>query len=96
MADRSVACFQGGRADFRDHRVQFRDLTHKIGAKAIAAALDGRKKGGYLGSSLSCPTCHESARFVAYRPKSVVSLLGTVRLRRAYYHCPRCQAGAVP
>ncbi len=28
---------------------QVRDLTHKIGAKAIQAALDERKKGGTLG-----------------------------------------------
>jgi hypothetical protein len=33
---------------------------------------------------------------VAYRPKTVVSLLGPIHLDRAYYHCPDCRAGCVP
>jgi hypothetical protein len=33
---------------------------------------------------------------VAYRPKTIVSLLGAVRLERAYYHCPGCHAGSAP
>jgi hypothetical protein len=45
---------------------------------------------------VSCPHCRAPARFVAYRARSVVSLLGTVRLERAYYHCPGCRAGASP
>ena len=45
---------------------------------------------------MSCPGCRDSAKFVGYRPRSVLSLLGTVRLRRAYYHCPACHAGAAP
>ncbi len=45
---------------------------------------------------MSCPHCHESARFVDYRPKTVQSLVGTFRLKRAYYHCPSCGAGALP
>ena len=43
--------------------------VHKIGAKALETALDGAEKRGYRGSSLSCPECRESARFVGYRPK---------------------------
>src|SRR5262249_10070503 len=54
------------------------------------------KKRGYQGSSLSCPHCHESARFVGYRPKTVASLIGAVALERAYYHCRHCGHGAVP
>src|SRR3954453_9679295 len=45
---------------------------------------------------MSCPRCRDSARFVEYRPKTVLSLMGTVRLPRAYYHCRSCGAGAVP
>src|SRR3954453_6835074 len=56
----------------------------------------GAEKRGYQGSSLSCPHCHESARFVSYRPKTVQSLVGTFPLMRAYYHCPRCGHGVVP
>jgi len=45
---------------------------------------------------MSCPHCHESARFVEYRPKMAQSLIGTVPLERAYYHCRSCGAGTVP
>src|SRR5262249_48549308 len=54
------------------------------------------EKRGYGGSSLSCPHCHEPARFVAYRPKTVQSLVGTFALERAYYHCRSCGRGTVP
>lgn len=45
---------------------------------------------------MSCPHCHESARFVEYRPKTVQSAVGTFPLARAYYHCRSCGAGTVP
>jgi hypothetical protein len=45
---------------------------------------------------MTCPHCHQSARFVGYRPKTVQSLVGTFALDRAYYHCRSCGEGAVP
>ena len=45
---------------------------------------------------MTCPHCHESARFVDYRPKTVQSLVGTFPLDRAYYHCRSCGRGEVP
>src|SRR5262245_44583841 len=51
---------------------------------------------GYQGCSVSCPHCHEPAACVALRGKSVVTLIGTVRLQRHYYHCPACRRGFCP
>ncbi len=45
---------------------------------------------------MSCPHCQESARFVSYRPKSFVSLLGDIRFERGYYHCAPCGQGRCP
>jgi hypothetical protein len=45
---------------------------------------------------MTCPHCHESARFVDYRPRTVQSIVGTFPLDRAYYHCRSCGAGSVP
>jgi hypothetical protein len=45
---------------------------------------------------MSCPHCQESARFVEYRRKTVLSLVGTFTLERAYYHCRSCGEGTVP
>jgi len=43
-----------------------------------------------------CPTCKGVAEFKGHRAKPFVSLLGTIRFRRAYYYCRACQAGLFP
>ena len=45
---------------------------------------------------MSCPHCHEDARFVSYRSKEVTSAIGAMRVPRAYYHCPHCSSGCCP
>lgn len=45
---------------------------------------------------MSCPKCKESAKFKEYRGKTVVSLLGEIRIPRGYYHCGACGAGHFP
>jgi hypothetical protein len=45
---------------------------------------------------MTCPHCSESARFVEYRPKEVIGVLGEMRLDRGYYHCKHCHHGCVP
>jgi hypothetical protein len=43
-----------------------------------------------------CPKCKNDARFDRYRSKSIVSLLGNMRLSRPYYHCSHCHTGHWP
>jgi hypothetical protein len=45
---------------------------------------------------MTCLHCKESAGFKGYRPKSPVSLLGTLRIWRGYYHCEHCHHGHFP
>jgi hypothetical protein len=45
---------------------------------------------------MTCSHCHESARFVDYRPRTVQSLVGTFSLGRAYFHRRACGTGMVP
>lgn len=45
---------------------------------------------------MTCAQCKESARFVGYRDKTIVSLVGAVALSRPYYHCKQCHAGIWP
>jgi hypothetical protein len=75
---------------------EVRDRVHAIGVYALETALRERKKWGYQGSSTACPHCGDSARFVEYRPKGFVSLLGELRLSRGYYHCGHCGHGHFP
>jgi hypothetical protein len=45
---------------------------------------------------MSCPDCRRPARFVGYRRKGTLSLLGPIRPERAYYHCKPCRHGHCP
>ena len=43
-----------------------------------------------------CPGCKGAAKFKGHRLKPFVSLLGTIRFHRAYYHCDQCGTGLFP
>jgi hypothetical protein len=45
---------------------------------------------------MTCPHCHEDARFKGYRAKSLLSILGPLAIERGYYHCPSCHHGNCP
>ena len=45
---------------------------------------------------LPCGDCRGRARYAGRRAKTVTSVLGALRLERAYYHCPACNAGFHP
>lgn len=49
----------------------------------------------HAGPSLPCE-CGQQARYTGRRGKNFHSVLGVVRLERAYYHCERCGAGFCP
>ena len=50
---------------------------------------------GHAGQRAACVSGH-LAEFVGYRDKGIDTVLGRVRVRRAYYHCRTCQRGVVP
>ena len=45
---------------------------------------------------LPCGDCGGRAPYAGRRAKTVTSVLGALRLERAYYHCPACNAGFHP
>lgn len=66
----------------------------RIAARALQQRLNADRS-DYAGPQLAC-ACGESARYVGRRAKSFVSVLGPLRLERAYYHCPVCRCGFCP
>lgn len=48
-----------------------------------------------MGSRIACE-CGQKARFMSHRRKTVVTTVGPVVLRRAYYHCSQCHSGHIP
>lgn len=49
-----------------------------------------------VGALCACPTCAGMARYAGRRGKRLVTVLGPIDLRRAYYVCGACQAGFCP
>jgi len=45
---------------------------------------------------VTCPDCDHAAAYHADRERTVVSILGPVRYKRAYYYCRRCGRGMAP
>ena len=80
--------------DLEAWEMGLRDRMHRVGAVLLEQLLNGDGK-GYEGSRSSCPQGH-TAVFVEHRSKQVLTVLGLVEVRRAYYHCPTCQAGRIP
>ncbi|MGE5288560.1 MAG: ISKra4 family transposase [Micromonosporaceae bacterium] len=50
---------------------------------------------GYRGPRVPCGRGHEAV-FTGYREKVIDTVLGPVTLRRAWYHCARCEHGLAP
>ncbi len=64
-----------------------------LGASLLEQLLDG--DAGHHGPRVDCGAGHD-AGFVAYRTKTIDTVLGPIVLRRAYYHCPDCRRGVLP
>jgi hypothetical protein len=64
-----------------------------LGAQLLEQLLDA--DAGHRGPRVACGAGHE-AGFVAYRSKTLDTVLGQITVRRAYYHCVHCGRGVVP
>ena len=74
-------------------------MAARRGALQVAAlALQERLNADgsdWQGPRLPCG-CGNTARYAGRRHKTVLTALGPVALRRAYYHCSRCKTGFFP
>ncbi len=66
----------------------------RLAARAVEQRLNADPS-DYSGPQLPC-ACGQAARYVDRRPKSFQSVLGPLRLERAYYHCASCGRGFCP
>jgi len=85
---------QKGHVDLEASEMAIRAASHRIGGCLLEKLLNA-DGGGYQGCGLRCGQGH-GARFVEYREKRLVTVLGAVEVRRAYYHCPACGEGIIP
>jgi hypothetical protein len=65
----------------------------RLGGGVLGEALSADP--GYRGPRVDCGSGHEAV-FTGYRGKVTDTVLGPVTVRRAWYHCARCEHGFAP
>ena len=74
-----------------------RTAMQRVGSVLLEQLLNS-DHGGHRGQRMACADGHQ-AEFIDYRPKQLQTILGSVRLERAYYHCAQCppaRRGIIP
>jgi hypothetical protein len=85
----------GNKGELKRLDQMVRQKVLALGASILQAGLARGAGKGYAGSVLRC-RCGGRRRYVTDADKRVTTLVGQVRIRRAYYHCARCKRGWVP
>jgi hypothetical protein len=80
--------------DFEAIETAVRRQVLGLAARAIEQRLNADTS-DYAGPSRSC-VCSQAARYAGRRIKIFQSILGELKLERAYYHCPHCSGGFCP
>jgi hypothetical protein len=80
--------------DFEAIETAARRQVLALAARAIEQRLNSDAS-DHVGPSLSC-NCGYPARYAGRRIKVFQSILGELRLGRAYYYCPHCRGGFCP
>jgi hypothetical protein len=80
--------------DLEALEMAIRDSMHQMGSRLLEKVINA-DQGGYGGPRLECGPGPE-ARFLGYRDKEVVTVVGPVKIQRAYYYCAESQQGRIP
>jgi hypothetical protein len=83
-----------GHLDLEASEMAIRAAMHQMGGVLLEKLLNS-DGGGYRGAHLDCGQGHPAA-FVGYRSKQILTVLSSVEVQRAYYHCPNCESGWMP
>jgi hypothetical protein len=83
-----------GQTPFGQLEGNLRERVLSLGGNILQQAMQVMNR-GYVGSRIDC-ACGTKGRYISDRTKTLVTLLGEVGLKRAYYHCQSCGTGDVP
>jgi len=84
---------EGEEVEFERIEESFRDVFMEAGRVSMEEFL--ARRDGYIGRVKRC-RCGGELEFHSYRDRGIVSLLGVVRVRRAYYYCRSCGRSFIP
>lgn len=83
-----------GEFDFEATETAIRDRVHRLAARAMESQLNADRT-DYAGAHIAC-ACGGEARYAGRRPRTAVTVVGEIKLQRAYYHCDACEHGFCP
>lgn len=83
-----------GRLTFWEYEMALRDLGHTSKQRLLETVIK-ENGNGYQGWQLRCP-CGERLEYQGERPLKVVTLIGEINIKRAYYAQGLCGHGLVP
>jgi len=72
-----------------------RTAVHETGAMILEKLLDNRSAVKGAERSVKCAAGH-GCSLVDYRSKEVLTVVGSIKLRRRYYYCEACAEGLMP
>ena len=84
---------EGTGLDLEASEMAIRESMHQVGGVILEKVVNAEGR-GYRGTQLDCGQGHP-AQFVEYRQKQLLTVLGPVRVERAYYYCEECGHGVV-
>jgi len=80
--------------DFEALETAVRQRALTLASRAVERRLNAERS-DYAGPSVPC-ACGQTARYAGRRSKRFDTVLGAMRLERAYYDCPHCKTGFCP
>lgn len=94
LVDRVLHRGPGKQVDFEELESTARRSALRLVAGIVQEALNADRS-DHGGAFVPC-RCGSSARYAGRRTKTVLTVVGELRIHRAYYHCRRCGGGFCP
>ncbi len=83
-----------GHIDLEATEIYIRDSMHQIGSIMLEKLLNS-DNGGFQGKTIPCEKGH-TFKFKELRDKALLTVLGSVTVKRAYYYDKKCNKGYCP
>lgn len=83
-----------GRIDLESFETHIRSSMHGIGSTMLEELLNA-DGGDYRGRTIPCDKGH-NFEFIEYRDKTLLTVLGKVKVKRSYYYDKECKNGVCP
>jgi len=89
-----VRLLRAGALDLEATEMALREGMHQLGSRVLEKLLEASQP--QLDSkTVDCEQGHQ-ARWLGWRPKQLLTVLGPIQIRRSYYYCEVCGTGVHP